>query len=88
MWRLKFSDGGRDDPWLTSVNNHIGRQLWEFDANLGTPEEQAQVEKARREFHNNRFHSKHSSDMLMRLQVHIFCIHSLNVVIWYQWILG
>ncbi|KAK9931413.1 hypothetical protein M0R45_018689 [Rubus argutus] len=28
----------------------------------------AQVEKARREFHNNRFRSKHSSDLLMRLQ--------------------
>ncbi|KAK9931416.1 hypothetical protein M0R45_018691 [Rubus argutus] len=68
MWRLKVSDGGRDDPWLTSVNNHVGRQFWEFDPNLGTPEERAQVEKARREFNNNRFRSKHSSDMLMRLQ--------------------
>ncbi|KAK9931606.1 hypothetical protein M0R45_018878 [Rubus argutus] len=68
MWRLKVSDGGRDDPWLTSVNNHIGRQFWEFDPNLGTSEERAHVEKARREFHNNRFRSKYSSDLLMRLQ--------------------
>ncbi|XP_024175550.2 cycloartenol synthase-like [Rosa chinensis] len=69
MWRLKVSEGGRDgNPWLTSVNNHIGRQFWEFDPNLGTPEERAQVEKARLKFHNNRFRSKHSSDLLMRLQ--------------------
>ncbi|PRQ36964.1 putative cycloartenol synthase [Rosa chinensis] len=69
MWRLKVSEGERDgNPWLTSVNNHIGRQFWEFDPNLGTPEERVQVEKARLEFRNNRFRSKHSSDLLMRLQ--------------------
>ncbi|XP_061990167.1 cycloartenol synthase-like isoform X1 [Rosa rugosa] len=69
MWRLKVSEGGRDgNPWLTSVNNHIGRQFWEFDPNLGTPEERAQVEKTRLEFRNNRFQSEHSSDLLMRLQ--------------------
>ncbi|KAL6191873.1 hypothetical protein ACLB2K_038262 [Fragaria x ananassa] len=70
MWRLKVSEGGSDgsDPRLTSVNNHIGRQYWEFDRNLGTPEERAQVEEARLEFRNNRFRSKHSSDLLMRLQ--------------------
>lgn len=67
MWRLKLSEG--KDPWITSVNNHIGRQYWEFDPNLGTPEERAQVEKARHEFRKNRFQSKHSSDLLMRLQV-------------------
>ncbi|KAM5553516.1 cycloartenol synthase [Rosa sericea] len=66
MWRLKVSEGG--SPWLTSVNNHIGRQFWEFDPNLETPEERAQVEKARLEFRNNRFRCKHSSDLLMRLQ--------------------
>ncbi|XP_021825164.1 cycloartenol Synthase-like [Prunus avium] len=66
MWRLKLSEG--KDPWITSVNNHIGRQYWEFDPNLGTPEERAQVEKARHEFRKNRFQSKHSSDLLMRLQ--------------------
>ncbi|PQQ11008.1 cycloartenol Synthase [Prunus yedoensis var. nudiflora] len=66
MWRLKLSEG--EDPWITSVNNHIGRQYWEFDPNLGTPEERAQVEKARHEFRKNRFQSKHSSDLLMRLQ--------------------
>ncbi|XP_040375086.1 cycloartenol synthase [Rosa chinensis] len=69
MWRLKVSEGGRDgNPWLTSVNNHIGRQFWEFDPNLGTSEERAQVEKVRLEFRNNRFRTEHSSDLLMRLQ--------------------
>ncbi|XP_004299757.1 PREDICTED: cycloartenol synthase 2-like isoform X2 [Fragaria vesca subsp. vesca] len=70
MWRLKVSEGGSDgsDRRLTSVNNHIGRQYWEFYRNLGTPEERAQVEEARLEFRNNRFRSKHSSDLLMRLQ--------------------
>ena len=67
MWKLKLSEG--NDVTLKSVNNHIGRQYWEFDPNLGTPEEQAQVEKARDEFKKNRFQAKQGSDLLMRLQV-------------------
>ncbi|WRX34618.1 Squalene cyclase [Theobroma cacao] len=66
MWKLKLSQG--NEPWLKSVNNHIGRQYWEFDPNLGTPEERARVEKARNEFTKNRFQTKQSSDMLMRFQ--------------------
>ncbi|KAG8373914.1 hypothetical protein BUALT_Bualt11G0074800 [Buddleja alternifolia] len=66
MWRLKASKG--DDPWLTSTNNHTGRQFWEFDPTHGTPEEQALVDKARDEFHKNRYEIKHSSDLLMRIQ--------------------
>nr|GMC58456.1 cycloartenol synthase 2-like [Ipomoea batatas] len=67
MWKLKFSEG-KDDSWLRSVNNHIGRQYWEFDPNLGTPEEREQVERLRAKFHKNRFEIKHSSDLLMRMQ--------------------
>ncbi|KAL3625225.1 Cycloartenol Synthase [Castilleja foliolosa] len=67
MWRLRFSEGG-DDPWLTSVNNHIGRQLWEYDQTLGTAEERALVEKARTDFQKSRYETKHSSDLLMRIQ--------------------
>nr|GMC65030.1 cycloartenol synthase 2-like isoform X1 [Ipomoea batatas] len=67
MWKLKISEG-KDDPWLRSVNNHIGRQYWEFDPNLGTPEEREQVEKLRTKFHKNRFEIKPSSDLLMRMQ--------------------
>lgn len=70
MWKLKLSEGNCEhDPWLTSLNNHIGRQFWEFDPNLGTPEERQQVNKLRNDFTENRFLTKHSSDLLMRLQV-------------------
>jgi len=67
MWKLKLSEG--NDPWLKSVNNHVGRQFWEFDPHLGTPEERAQVENYRNEFTKSRFLTKHSSDLLMRFQV-------------------
>ncbi|KAJ6407951.1 hypothetical protein OIU84_011290 [Salix udensis] len=66
MWKLKLSEG--NDPWLKSVNNHVGRQFWEFDPQLGTPEERAQVENYQNEFTKNRFQMKHSSDLLMRFQ--------------------
>ena len=67
MWRLKLSEG--NETWLRSVNNHVGRQFWKFDPNHGTTEERAQVENARNEFTRNKFQVKHSSDLLMRLQV-------------------
>ncbi len=54
-----------------SGNNFIGRQHWEFDPNAGTPEERAQVEKARQEFKNNRFRTKQSADLFMRMQVYL-----------------
>lgn len=67
MWKLKLSEN-KEDEWVKSMNNHIGRQFWEFDPHLGTSEERAQVEQVRKEFNKNRFKSKHSSDLLMRLQ--------------------
>ncbi|KDO62053.1 hypothetical protein CISIN_1g043885mg [Citrus sinensis] len=67
MWKLKLSEG-INEPWGRSLNNHVGRQVWEFEPSLGTPEEQAQVEKLRNDFTKNRFQMKHSSDLLMRLQ--------------------
>ncbi|KAF9618159.1 hypothetical protein IFM89_000562 [Coptis chinensis] len=69
MWKLKIAQGSKD-PWLRSVNNHVGRQVWEFDPNLGTPEEVLEVEKSRENYRNHRFEKKHSSDLLMRLQAH------------------
>ncbi|KAK8977710.1 hypothetical protein V6N11_013491 [Hibiscus sabdariffa] len=66
MWKLKIAEGG--NPWLRTVNNHVGRQIWEFDPHLGSPEELMEIEKARLNFTNNRLKKKHSSDLLMRLQ--------------------
>ncbi|RVX03758.1 Cycloartenol Synthase [Vitis vinifera] len=54
MWRLKVADGG-NDPYMYSTNNFVGRQIWEFDADYGTPEERAEVEAARENFWKNRF---------------------------------
>ncbi|RHN52972.1 putative cycloartenol synthase [Medicago truncatula] len=69
MWKLKFSknkDG--TEELVRSVNKNIGRQFWEYDPNLGTEQKRAQVEQARKQFHENRFKTKNSSDLLMRLQ--------------------
>ncbi|XP_022642971.1 lanosterol synthase-like [Vigna radiata var. radiata] len=67
MWKLKLSEKNEDER-LRSVNNHMGRQFWEFDQDLGSKEERAEVEQVRQEFNKNRFKYKHSSDLLMRLQ--------------------
>ncbi|KAG6673257.1 hypothetical protein I3842_16G101900 [Carya illinoinensis] len=66
MWKLKISKGGPD---LVSINNFIGREYWEFDPNAGTPEEHAKVERAREEYKKNRYKTKQSSDLLMRIQL-------------------
>ncbi|KAK4493498.1 hypothetical protein RD792_005788 [Penstemon davidsonii] len=67
MWKLKIAEGG--DKWLTTINEHVGRQHWEFDANAGTPEERAEVERMREKFKRNRFQLRQSSDLLMRMQL-------------------
>ena len=46
MWRLKVGEGG-NDPYIFSTNNFAGRQIWEFHANEGTPEEPSEIEDAR-----------------------------------------
>eukprot|EP00268_Persea_americana_P017366 TRINITY_DN18367_c0_g1_i4.p1 TRINITY_DN18367_c0_g1~~TRINITY_DN18367_c0_g1_i4.p1 ORF type:complete len:760 (+),score=124.93 TRINITY_DN18367_c0_g1_i4:338-2617(+) len=66
MWKLKIAEGG--NPWLRSLNNHVGRQVWEFEPELGTPEELLEIERAREGFQELRFQKKHSSDLLMRMQ--------------------
>ncbi|CAI9779853.1 unnamed protein product [Fraxinus pennsylvanica] len=67
MWKLKIADG--TGPWLTTTNNHLGRQHWEFDPEAGTPDERVEVERLRDEFKKNRFRTKQSADLLMRMQL-------------------
>ncbi|KAL4629206.1 hypothetical protein ACB092_05G291200 [Castanea dentata] len=83
MWKLKNGaetlreernnddeSGGStgSETWLRALNGHLGRQVWEFHPELGTPEELQQVEDARRGFSDRRFEKRHSSDLLMRIQ--------------------
>ncbi|CAM8990204.1 unnamed protein product [Rhodiola kirilowii] len=67
MWKLRIAESG-SDPYIYSTNNFVGRQIWEFDPQAGTPEERAQVETIRANFYKNRFHVKPSSDLLWRMQ--------------------
>ncbi|KAL9671969.1 hypothetical protein QQ045_009543 [Rhodiola kirilowii] len=67
MWKLRIAESG-SDPYIYSTNNFVGRQIWEFDPQAGTPEERAQVETIRANFYTNRFHVKPSSDLLWRMQ--------------------
>ncbi|KAM7505958.1 hypothetical protein LguiB_004862 [Lonicera macranthoides] len=67
MWKLKVGEG--KGLWLSSTNNFVGRQIWEYEANEGSPEERDMVEKARDLYHQNRFVVKPSSDLLMQMQL-------------------
>ncbi|XP_038889705.1 isomultiflorenol synthase-like isoform X2 [Benincasa hispida] len=68
MWRLKIGDGG-NDPYIYSMNNFLGRQIWEFDPNAGTPEERAEVEHLHHQFTKNHLKGFPSADLLWRLQL-------------------
>ncbi|KAG6575384.1 Pyrophosphate-energized membrane proton pump 3, partial [Cucurbita argyrosperma subsp. sororia] len=68
MWRLKVADGG-NDPYIYSMNNFVGRQIWEFDPDAGSPDERDEVERVRNEFTKNRLKGFPSADLLWRLQL-------------------
>ncbi|KAJ7543127.1 hypothetical protein O6H91_09G026000 [Diphasiastrum complanatum] len=69
MWKLHTAGKGQDDdPRLTTLNDHAGRQVWCYDPQAGTPEERAEVEAARAWFTEHRFEQRQSGDGLLRLQ--------------------
>ncbi|KAJ6678867.1 TERPENE CYCLASE/MUTASE FAMILY MEMBER [Salix viminalis] len=73
MWKLTIGaesvhDTGQSSSWPTSVNNHLGRQVWEFCPQLGSPDELLQLQNARLSFQAQRLDKKHSADLLMRFQ--------------------
>ncbi|KAG7603995.1 Terpenoid cyclases/protein prenyltransferase alpha-alpha toroid [Arabidopsis thaliana x Arabidopsis arenosa] len=68
MWRLRIGAKAGDDPHLCTTNNFLGRQIWEFDANAGSPAELSEVDQARQNFSNNRSQYKACADLLWRMQ--------------------
>nr|GMD09735.1 dammarenediol II synthase-like [Ipomoea batatas] len=68
MWKLKIGEGG--GPYMYSTNNYVGRQIWEYHPNAGTPEEREAVENARQEFRKNREKGFHAcGDLFKRMQM-------------------
>ena len=86
MWRLKVADGG-NDPYIYNTNNFVGRQIWEFDLDYGTPEEQAEVKAAHENFWKNRFPVKPSCDILWRMQVIPIVFFTIFIVITYYYVM-
>lgn len=69
MWKLEGAkDSVHGQPQLTSLNDFVGRQVWRFDPDAGTPEQRAEVDKLREVYAANRYAHKHSADELLRLQ--------------------
>ncbi|CAN8270289.1 unnamed protein product [Cochlearia groenlandica] len=68
MWKLKIGSKAGNDPHLSTTNNYLGRQIWEFDAIAGTPNELSEVDEARRKFSDNKSQYKATADLLWRMQ--------------------
>nr|GMD06490.1 dammarenediol II synthase-like [Ipomoea batatas] len=55
---------------MYSTNNYVGRQIWEYYPNAGTPEEREALENARQEFRKNREKGFHAcGDLFKRMQM-------------------
>jgi len=69
MWRFVSQSNSDRHPHLRSLNEHIGRQTWEWDPDAGTQEDRDKAEQLRAAFVASKDTQKHSSDELLRLQV-------------------
>jgi len=72
----------REQPLHIPTNDFVGRQIWEYDPNAGTPEEREQVEEARRNFTKNRSEVKPSSDLLWQYQVRTVYLYILLLIMY------
>ncbi|XP_024519017.1 cycloartenol synthase [Selaginella moellendorffii] len=71
MWKLHVSSAGDSSSAapLSTLNDLVGRQIWCYDEAIGSDEDRARVQEARDHFTKNRHVHKHSSDLLMRMQL-------------------
>jgi hypothetical protein len=69
MWRLTTCYNQENNPFLTSTNEHQGRQVWVFDKEAGSDEDRREISSLREAFTANRLTQKHSSDELLRKQM-------------------
>ena len=69
MLKLKVAEG--QGPWLYSLNNFSGRQIWKFGPQAGTPQELEEVREVQETFTKNQFSYKPNGDLLMRMQVYM-----------------
>lgn len=67
MWKLEIGEGS--GPWLFSTNKFIGRQIWTFEADSGTPEEREEILKLQQNFSLHHVKVKASSDLLKNFQL-------------------
>ena len=67
MWKLVSAGDSGSHPWLRSLNDHAGRQTWEY-VDKATPEEKAELNRLQDCFTRSRHQQKHSSDELLRMQ--------------------
>lgn len=67
MWHLKNQYDSNTDPYLQSLNDHIGRQVWVYEE-AGSEADKRAVEALQRKFTANRRTQKHSADEILRFQ--------------------